>query len=259
MANNKIYGTVIIVLLVLVLGLGGYIAYEKVFLTTEEDPMTSIGDVDIDLNAFYQISNTLNSLDSVFNDSSSSYFGQPYGQKRVLAKDLNDSLANYIALQGILLKTGKEQTIPGDVVKSRHNNIFGDNKKYMAKSIDDNGNKINYLADSNSYKYTLTSTDEYYKSGYVTYNQRTSLTADKVIIKRKIFYVDYSTDTGVVVASIYKNNNKTQYLGKITLSKGVLNPAEVIGKYGSRIMTYEYIFTKEGRDEYTFYSIEQSK
>ena len=32
MANNKIYGTVIIVLLVLVLGLGGYIAYEKVFL-----------------------------------------------------------------------------------------------------------------------------------------------------------------------------------------------------------------------------------
>ena len=258
MANNKIYGTVIIVLLVLVLGLGGYIAYERVFLTTEEDTMTSIGDVDIDLNAFYQVSNTLNSLDSVFNDSASGYFGYPYGQKRVLAKELDDSLANYIALQDDLLKTGKDQTISGDIVKTRHETIFGDNKKYMAKTISDT-NKITYQADSNSYNYKINPVEEYYQSTYLAYNQRTSLTADRIIVKRKIFYVEYSTDSGVVVASIYKNNNKTQYLGKITLKKGVLNLSEVIGKYGSRLLTYEYNFTKEGRDDYTFYSIEQSK
>ena len=71
MGNNKGLITIIIVLFVLVIGLGGFIAYERFFQTEEDDTLTTIGESEINLNIFYQVSDILNQLDSAFNDSSS--------------------------------------------------------------------------------------------------------------------------------------------------------------------------------------------
>ena len=65
----------IIVLVLMVLGLGGFIVYDKV-LTKKEDSnpiITTIGEKQIDLNALYQIGNTLDNFDKAFNDSNSAY------------------------------------------------------------------------------------------------------------------------------------------------------------------------------------------
>ena len=260
MENNKGLITIIIVLFVLVIGLGGFIAYERFFQTEEDDTLTTIGESEINLNIFYQVSDILNQLDSAFNDSSSAYIGHIYGQKRVIAKELDNSTATYLALQSVLLKTGTNQIVSSDLVKSNYGKIFGDTNTYKPISIDAGSNyKVLYHPDQNNYTYQIAGPTSIYQSGYVAYNLKTSLAPDKVIVKRKVFYVDYTTSDNVVTANIYKTNSKEQYLGKITLQKGVLNSYEVISKYGSKIPTYDYTFVKKTQEDYNFYSIEQSK
>ena len=71
----------IIILLIIILGLGGYIAVDKLILNKNDEEVRTVVTIDdnnIDLNALYQIGDTLTKFDNAFNDLNSNYFGYLY-------------------------------------------------------------------------------------------------------------------------------------------------------------------------------------
>ena len=79
MENKK--PTILIVLLILiVLGLSGYIVYDKFFTKEEEEKqyITVINDVSIDVNKLYKVGETLNTFDKAFGTNDTTYFGYLY-------------------------------------------------------------------------------------------------------------------------------------------------------------------------------------
>ena len=75
---------------------------------------------------------------------------------------------------------------------------------------------------------------------------------DKVIVTRKIFYVEYNGNE----ATIYKSSAKEK-IGTVTLSNDEVDASEVVAKYGSKLNTYDYTFIADKSDSYTFYRIEK--
>ena len=81
------------------LGLGGYIGYLKLFPQKEDNHKTTIDNVSVDLNNFYQIGETLERLDSAFNDEHSTFYGYIYSQKKVEVSSMDPALTLYITIQ----------------------------------------------------------------------------------------------------------------------------------------------------------------
>ena len=77
---NKKAIITIIILVLLVLGLGGYLAYDKIYLKffDEESAKTTINDVTLDVNDLFDIGTVLNKIDNAYGDSNSTYFGYIY-------------------------------------------------------------------------------------------------------------------------------------------------------------------------------------
>ena len=74
MENKKIIITIVILVLI-ILGLSGFIYYDKFYKTEEEKAtITTIDNVDIDLNVMYQVGDILTKFDDTFNDNNSNYF-----------------------------------------------------------------------------------------------------------------------------------------------------------------------------------------
>ena len=79
MEENKKFIITIVILVFIILGLGGFIYYDKFYKTEkEEKTITTIDNVDIDLNSFYLVGDTLEKFDKAFNDKNSTYFGYIY-------------------------------------------------------------------------------------------------------------------------------------------------------------------------------------
>ena len=258
--NRTPYIITIIVLVVIVLGLGGFIGYDKlVKKDTETKVVTEIDDVSINLNAFYQISNTLEKFDKAFNDQSSTYFGYPYKTKNLAVKNFDIKAALYASIASDLVQTNTNQVISESQVKANFEKMFGTSYiKYKADNIDSGNVKLAYDANSKSYSYTMPLKSKVYDSGYISVNYKTQLEEDKVIVTRKIFYVDYTDTTlSAVNATIYKNSNKIEKLGQVTIKGGTANIKEVMGKYASKLDTYEFTFIANTDEDYTLYKIER--
>ena len=93
-------------------------------------------------------------------------------------------------------------------------------------------------------------------------NQSTSLAEDSIIVKRKVFYVEYlnnASGTDITEAAIFTSSDKKTQVATIPLRNGVLNKKEVISKYSSKLNTYKYTFKQSSDGNYTFYSIEKEK
>ena len=260
--SKKPFVVTIIILLLIILGLGGYIAYDYFIKDKDEvKVVTMIDDVNINLNAFYQISETLDKFDVAFNKPGTNYTGYIYNAKKIEAKDFDEKAALYVSLAKYLIPTNSDQTIVSGKVKGSFEKVFGDAKKYNPTSIDiSNSEKINYDTNNESYNYTLQPTTNNYSSTYITKNTKTVLEEDKVIITKKIFFVEYNgSGNNATRATIYTNLNKQQKLGEVSVKNGEANIDEVLGKYGSRLATYEITFIKNSDEDYTFSQIEKIK
>ena len=77
MGNKKGNIIIIIILILLVLGLGGFIVYDKIINKPEEknEKLTKINDVEINLNALYNVRDKMQLIDYTFDNSQSPYFG----------------------------------------------------------------------------------------------------------------------------------------------------------------------------------------
>ena len=83
--ENKKTVIALIIFIIMTLSLAGYIVVDKFVLSKELKPKTTqVGDVEVNLNVFEQINETLNTFDAAFNDTNSKYVGYLFSQKENL-------------------------------------------------------------------------------------------------------------------------------------------------------------------------------
>ena len=264
MGSYKPFVITILVLLLIIAGMGGYIGFgiykEK---QEEENTITVIDDVSVNLNIFYQIGDTLNKFDSAFNDTNSNYAGYLYNQDRLLASKFDGHAALFAAVYDDLVCNNTTQYILGARVKNNFEKIFGSNLTYAPGNINAGQYyNINYDKNSNTFSYTAQNVNKVYSPGYISKTIKTTLENGQVTVIRKVFYVEYGSNSGgtdITKAIIYKKSNKQQKIGEVNLINNELNENEVIGKFGSKLLTYKYIFKENKVDDYSFYSLELEK
>ena len=247
-----------IILIIIILGLCGYIAYDKFILSAnkEEKYTTIINDVSIDVNKLYGVGEILNKFDKAFSNNDSIYLGYLYNNKEINVKDFNENAAIYVSIYDDLIRSNTEQNISNSRVKNKYEFIFGKSLEYKPSSLVLGDNIEVVYDDANKmYKYTASVTNNDHKSEYLARNIKTILEDDLVIITRKVFYVDYSNDT----ATIYTDSSKNTKLGDVKLKNGEVSLEEVTGKYGSKLATYDITFKIGSNDNYNFYKIKRTK
>lgn len=257
--NKKPYIITIIVLVIIIVALSGFIALDKLVINKkEESNLTTIGEVSIDLNDMYKIGDIMTRLDHTFNDMNSTYFGYIYTDKKIEAKRFDKTAALFLALYDDLIPSNTPQQLYSSNVKKNFELIFGKGLQYEANNIDaGNMYKIFYDGNTGIYSYTLAPKSGILNSGYVTETIKTKLEAGKIIVTRKIFYVEYEENNSL--AKIFSTAGKNKLLGSMRLKNGLLNTKEILAKYSSKMNSYEYIFTENSEGDYTLSSIEKIK
>lgn len=264
MENKKGITILIIILVVIILGLSGFIALDKFVLNKSlSSSKTTIDDVDIDINSFYQIADVLNKFDNAFGDPNSTYLGYPYVDKKLAVEDFDPGAALYVSAYSELVATNTPQYLSANVIKGNFEKMFGKKLKFENKSIDAGDlYKLKYNKETATYTYTLATPKLKYSPGYYAINTKTRLEDDKIIVTRKVFYVEYATnnETGIAtVANIYSEDKPTTKIGAVDLRNGIINENEVIAKYGSKLKTYDVTFKYNKGIEYNLYLIQRIK
>lgn len=259
--NKKPFIIIIVILLVMVIGLGGYVGFDIYKNQQKKENLnTIVDDVSVNLNVFYQIGDTLNRFDKAFNSNNSSYFGYLYNFDKLAASKFDGRAALFATMYNDLVCNNTTQYLLGATVKNNFEKIFGNNLKYAPGSINAGEYyNIYYDTNSNTYSYTAQNVNKIYSPGYVSKTIKTSLEDGKVTVIRKVFYVEYGSNTGgtdITKAIIYKKADKKDKVGEINLMNNELREDEVIAKYGSKLLTYNYIFKENKLDNYNFYLLE---
>ena len=264
MVEKKTPVALIVILVLIILGLGGYIAIDKLILSKRHEEVKTImviDDVNIDLDALYQIGNSLTKFDKAFNDYNSSYFGYLYtGENRILASKFDNGAALFAAMYDDMVGASTAQYLIGGNVKKNFERIFGKNLAYKPGAVNA-GKSFNivYNEGNGNFSYIAPTMSDVYTSKYVIRNIKTELKDDMVMITRRIFFVEYKgSGTDITAADIYTNHKKTKLIGTLNLRNNILSEEEVFAKYGSRLDKYVFTFKQNNTsDDYCFYSIEK--
>lgn len=261
MENKKIV-LIIILLIIICLGLGGYIIIDK-FVLKEKDKIvtTEINGIDINLNAFEYIENTISKLNNAFNDPNSTYFGYIYSKKELNVKNFDKQASLYAAIYNDYSKNINQQIIAEEVIKTKYAELFGKKMEYKPNTIKA-GQNYNIVYDDTNKIYTviIPSTYSTYQNRYIEKVSKTILTNDKITIQKYVFYVEYENVIDgkmATKANIYTSHDKTKLIGTFSLKNGNLDLDEIIGKNSSKIPLYAYIFQQTSYDKYDFFSIEK--
>lgn len=253
MENKKGWIITISILILIIIGLSTFIAYDKgLIIKKKETSEIVINDISIDLNAYHEIGKTLDVFDRAFNNKNTSYYGYIYNSKKIIVENFDIKAALYVSVYKYLVGTNNLQYINANRVKKDFEKIFGPNLKYVKSDIEVSKDfAVKYDTENNVYYYQLTPfIDEEY--GYQTVNIKTKLENDKVVITRKVYYLE----TDEKNAYIYRDASKSNLIGTVTNTKKSVSSSEIISKYGSKLKTYKYIF-KQNNNYYNLYSIEQ--
>ena len=261
--NKKVVLTIVILVL-LVLALGGYIAYDKIYLQyfNEESAKTVINDVPIDVNDLFETGIVIEKLDRAYGDSNSTYFGYLYELPKRLSKvsELETGQLLYAAMYDDMICSDTEQYISESKVKSNLNNLFGTNAKYKAGTVTAGTSYIfNYDETTKLYTYKIPAPTSAYAPAYIARNISTTIENDTILVTRKVFYVEYElSGDGKTYsrANIYKARDKKEKLITLNLKNGVLSVDEVFAKTASKMKTYLYTFNLDVNG-YKLYSIER--
>ncbi len=258
----------IIILLIIILGLGGYIAVDKLILNKNDEEVRTVVTIDdnnIDLNALYQIGDTLTKFDNAFNDLNSNYFGYLYQiDQRLMASKFDNGAALFVAMHDDMVGTSSAQYLIGGNVKKEFEKIFGKNLVYKPANVAA-GKSFNiiYNEGNGNFTYTAPTMSNVYASQYIAKNMKTELDDDMVKITRRVFFVEYKSSEGssdITKVDIYTNHNKNKLVGSLNLRNNVLSEEEVLAKFASKLDKYVFTFKQNDKvDEYCFYSIEKVK
>lgn len=262
MESKKPFVITIIIMSLIIVGLSAFIFMGKVQEKREKEQKTSvINDIVIDLNAFYQISDTIRRFDMAFNNVNSSYFGYIYDAKRIYANKFDMGAAVYASMFQDLITNGALMYIPEGKVRSNFKKIFGKNLEYQAAEVK-NSQAYNFAYDQERQRYAYIAASEslQYPAGYIALNIKTVLSGDIIELTRKVFYGEYvgENDTATKIV-MYKDASKQRKIGELSLKDGMINQSEIIAKYSSKINTYIYTFQLRKGSDYSFVKIEKGR
>lgn len=253
-------------LILIILGLAGYIVYDKdlLHLKNEEKSATTEkkNEVKIDYNTLYQIGNTLDYLDAAFNEVGTSFTGYIYKEKKLLASKFSNEAAVYSAIRRDLIASNTRQILANGTVKINFESMYGNYLSYNPKDISTgNSSFISYSPTTTSYSYILPLKTNIYVPRYHTKTVKTETKNDDILVTRKLYYIEYVVNANGVAtqANVYKDANKKETIGQIDLRDGSLNDKEVLDKFSSKFNTFIYHFKRKKDDNYSFYSIERIK
>lgn len=259
--ENKKFIVAIVILSILLLAALGFIGYDKFLKKDDESIKTVINDMEIDLNVFYKVRDTLNNLDTAFNDTSNKYFGYIYSDKNIMIEKLDTKVALYAAMYEEIDRTNIAQYIQAGKVKSNLQSMFGKYVEYKPENVEwDETSYIPYDKENDNFAHQLPVVNTIAQPEFISTEISTALAEGEIIVKRKTYYVEYETDetaTKRIKALIYTNKDKKQLVSTMNLKNGAINESEVIAKYSSKLNTYVYTFKEYNNTDYVLYSIEK--
>ena len=105
--ENKKFIVTIIILIIIIAGLGGFIAVDKLVLNKkeQEEKTTQVGDVEVNLTVFEHINDTLTLFNKAFNDSNSKFFGYLYTKREINTSNFDKSAAIYVSMYNNFITT----------------------------------------------------------------------------------------------------------------------------------------------------------
>ena len=248
----------IVVLSLTTILLATYIIYDKLSPKEEEKDMTiTIDNKDVMINDMFEINGIVNTFDKAFNDPTTNYFGYLYKTK-LYAKNFEKGAALYVSIYDEMEKSNNVQTIRESKIISNFNKIFGDNLKYERADLNiGEGYKTEFGVTPYLAYIAPTKKNDLYAPEYIAVTTKTNMEEDKILLTRKIFYIEYEQDPTtkeMKTANIYKSPKKEKLLGKVNLKNGEINKNQIIGSYGSKFDTYIYTFIYQ-KSKYSFYKI----
>ena len=270
MEGKKGFVITIIVLVVIILAAGTYIAFDIIQDKKQAEKKTSIVDEnEIDLNAFYHVSYILDSFDKAFNNPKSNYLGYIYVSKRLKAEKFSMGAAIYASMIQDMTVSGPPvpYNVPESKVKYNFNRIFGKNLTYKVDQVESGEvYKVAYYNREDPpvrYDYYAPIEENVYSEKYIAINYRTQIDDDnRIIVDRRIFYAVFipaADGKNYQSVTIYKDHNKDKKIATFELRNGYLNENEILSNAGSKLMKYRYIFVPGKGNNYNFYSIEVIK
>lgn len=247
-------------LILIILGLAGYIVYDKDFLhlkkEIDKEETSKSKNTKINYATIYQIGNTLKNFDVAFNEVGTTFTAYIYNEKKIIASKFDKDAALYAALRNEVVPSNVRMAIANGTVKNNYEKMFGTYLNYEPEIIQAGNNyNIYYDAASNSYYHTIPVNTNLYVPKYFTVTTKTEAVDDDIIVTRKIFYAEYLNNG----ATIYKDATKKDQVAQLDLRDGIINEQEVMDKYSSKLSTFKYTFKRRKDTDYSFYSIKKIK
>jgi hypothetical protein len=219
--------------------------------------------INFNLEGFYQIGEDLRLFDIAFDDSYSDYFGYLYNNQVLEVKDFDMKAALYLSLYGELNHDGETTIIQSDKVKENFYKIFGNNLEYKPMSFEAGRVfEFNYNEELNIYEINSPGVGGVYFPEIHLRNLSSTVNGNTVEVVRKMFYLEYSSNnsgTDLTKIEIYKNVNKSEKLGTMTLPEKGVNEDKIFKKYGDKLDNYKFTFTKGDDGNYYFSKVEREK
>ncbi len=219
--------------------------------------------VDFNLEGYYQIGEDLRLFDSAFNDSYSDYFGYLYKSDKLEAKDFDIKAALYLSLYSELNHDGESNYISSDTVKDNFYKIFGNHLEYKPMSFEAGRVfEFNYNEETNYYEINSPGVGGVYFPEIHLMNDYSTETENKVEVIRKMFYLEYvsnNSGTDLTKIDIYKNIDKKDKIGTMTLPEGGVDEEKIFKKYKDELDSYKLTFVKSNDGVFYFNKIEREK
>ena len=261
-SNNSGKGLLVflvILLFVISLSLGGYIVYLKLFTkevkTVTKETSEALEQVQLEGGSLLEVEDIINTFEYAYNDSFSNYFGYIYSSDKIDASNFDAGAALFACLYPDLEESPNVSYVANNTVRTRYKSIFGEEAKYTPKNVSAGvGYDINYDPINKYFAYQRVSAGGYFYPTYVTFNDTTSISSEKVIITKRVAYLEYSTDHTTI--NVFSDKDKDDQLGVIGVSEGSFDLNEITAKFKSSLAQYKYVFVKD-KDSFVFDSIER--
>lgn len=265
MANKKGNIITIVILILIVLGLGGYIVYDKIINKPEEknEKLTIINDVEINLNALYNVRDKMQILNYTFDNPQSPYFGALNNIKKLETSKMDMGLALYLSLLPEMKVNTTLIYVPEEIVKDNFKKLFNDQLSYNVSTIKANNfYSFDYNQTTGLYAYYTNLSFDRNLAKYISLNEKTEIKSDEIIVTQKKVFIEYINISPKSLANsinLYYDNSKAKNIGKLTLKNGIISEKELLSKFGSKMKTYQYTFKEKNETEYYLQKIETIK
>lgn len=274
--KNKGLICLVVILIVLVLGLSGYIVFDKVFSSEKQDKDTTNKKTESAINKEAE-PETLSIEDEIVeklmeaphyfigDDYLDTYYDGVLYDQDYNVENIPDKIKILMGItaSGIKIVDNKDIqanqkiVLKASKVREQVESIFGKNVKYTDQDVDNYGiNKgiFKYDQKNDEYYYIVTTGSIFFTPKYKTLIVDAKKYDDRIEITEKVARLEYDVQpSGDYKINILKKKNDTDLIDTIKEEDNFS-----FDNYKNKLNSYKYTFNKDGNNYY-FYSVELEK